>query len=82
MGVVRSYATTALNDAAIPHLRGPVEALFDQVVVHRGIPTRQDYRDLRNRVDMLEYNAREAARKVNELRAQVEAVRKAATERS
>ena len=68
MGVISSYLMSSMNDAMLPHLRGPVEEVFDGVVQHKGLPTRADFRDLRNRVDMLDYRCREATRLVHEIR--------------
>jgi hypothetical protein len=75
MGVIGSYLASSLNDTVLPYLRGPVEKVFDGVVQHKGLPDRQDFRELRNRVDMLDYNAREATRKLNELSVELKRVR-------
>jgi len=71
MGVIRSYIFSSLNDGVIPHLREPVEDVFDKVVKQKGLPTRQDFRDLRNRIDMLDFSTREATRLLNEVRGSV-----------
>jgi len=68
MGVISSYLLSSLNDSVLPHLRGPVEEVFEGVVSHKGLPTRADFRELRNRVDMLDYRCREATRLVHEIR--------------
>ncbi len=68
MGVVSSYVFSAMSDGALPHMREPVEDVFNEVVENKGLPTRQDFRDLRNRVDMLEYNAREVTKLLHEVR--------------
>lgn len=65
MGVIRSYLLSSMNDFVLPSLRGPVEEVFDGVVAHKGLPTRADFRELRNRVDMLDYRCREATRLVH-----------------
>jgi len=59
----------------IPHLRNSVEELFSEVVERKGIPSRQDFRELKNRVDMLDYTAREVTRSLNELKSQLAAAR-------
>jgi hypothetical protein len=74
MGVIGSYLASSLNDTVLPYLRGPVEKVFDGVVQHKGLPDRQDFRELRNRVDMLDYKARECTRALHELRAQLKKV--------
>jgi len=68
MGVISSYLLSSMNDAMLPHLRTPVEEVFEGVVQHKGLPTRADFRALRNRVDMLDYKCREATRLVHEIR--------------
>jgi hypothetical protein len=65
MGVIADYIASALSDSVIPHLREPVERVFDRVVEHKGLPTRQDFRELRNRIDMLEYSSRELTRELH-----------------
>jgi hypothetical protein len=70
MGVLSSYLLSSVNDAMLPHLRGPVEEVFEGVVQHKGLPTRADFRELRNRVDMLDYRCREATRLLHEIRGQ------------
>jgi hypothetical protein len=77
MGVVSNYFLSALSDGALPHMREPVEAVFNEVVENKGLPTRQDFRDLRNRVDMLEYNAREVTKLLHEVRGLVSRTREA-----
>ena len=69
MGVFSSYVMTSLSDASIPHLRDPVESVFTEVMQNKGLPTRDDFRALRNRVDMLDYNSREANKALNAVRA-------------
>lgn len=71
MGVIRDYLWSSLGDGIIPHVREPVEAVFADVVEHKGLPTRQDFRDLRNRVDMVDYNAREVTKTLHALRGQL-----------
>ncbi len=68
MGVLTNYVYSSFSDGILPYLREPVEEVFDGVVQHKGLPTRQDFRDLRNRVDMLDYHTREATRTLHELR--------------
>ncbi len=71
MGVLGNYVLSALNDSVLPHMREPVEEMFNGAVQNKGLPTRQDFRDLRNRVDMLAYNSREVTRLLNEVRGAV-----------
>lgn len=68
MGVISSYLLSSIHDGVLPHLRPPVERIFDAVVVHKGLPTRADFRELRNRVDMLDYQCREATKLLHEVR--------------
>jgi hypothetical protein len=68
MGVISSYLFSSMSDSVLPHLRGPVEEVFEGIVAHKGLPTRSDFRELRNRVDMLDYRCREATRLVHEIR--------------
>lgn len=75
MGIFANWFLSSLNDATIPYLRPPVERLFDGVADSRGLPSRQDFRDLRSRVDMVDFKARELNKQVIELRAQVQALR-------
>lgn len=70
MGVISSYLLSSMNDAMLPHLREPVEEVFEGVVTHKGLPTRADFRELRNRVDMLDYKCREATKLVHAIRGQ------------
>ncbi len=77
MGVVSSYILSALSDGALPHMRSPVEDVFNEVVENKGLPTRKDFRDLRNREDVLEYNAREATKLLHEVRGLVSRAREA-----
>ena len=74
MGVFSSYVMTTLSDATIPHLRQPVENVFSEVMINKGLPTREDFRELRNRVDMLDYNIREANKALNAVRAGCKAI--------
>lgn len=76
MGVVTSYVLSTVSDGILPHLRDPVTDVFEDVVLHKGLPTQQDIQDLRNRVDMVDYRTREASKLVNEIRAQLEVLRK------
>ena len=69
MSVIKSYFATAASDAAIPHLRPSVEEVFEEVRTSKELPTREGFRDLRNRVDMLDYNTRELNKSLNVLRA-------------
>ena len=75
MDILRSYVSSSLSDGMIPHLRNSVEELFSEVVERKGIPSRQDFRELKNRVDMLDYTAREVTRTLNELKSQLAAGR-------
>ena len=68
MGIISSYILSSFNDAVLQHLRAPVEEVFDGVVQHKGLPTRDDFRELKNRVDMLDYRTREATKLVHEIR--------------
>ena len=77
MGVLSNYVLSAMSDGALPHMREPVESVFNEVVENKGLPTRQDFRDLRNRVDMLEYNAREVTKLLHEVRGLVSRTREA-----
>jgi inorganic triphosphatase YgiF len=69
MGVFTSYVLTSLSDASIPHLREPVENVFKEVMINKGLPTREDFRELRNRIDMLDYHIRESNKALNAVRA-------------
>ena len=71
MGVVSTYVLSSLSDGVLPYLREPVEKVFAGVVQHKGLPTRQDFRDLRNRVDMLDYRAREVTKVLHELKGEL-----------
>ncbi len=71
MGVLSNYVFSSLSDGILPHIREPVEEIFDGVVQHKGLPTRQDFRDLRNRVDMLDYHTREATKTLHELKRRI-----------
>lgn len=68
MGIVRSFVASAMGDGIMARLRRPVTDVFDEIVQQRGLPTRQEIDDLRNRADMLDYRAREAARILGEIR--------------
>lgn len=71
MGVLGNYVYSSFSDGILPYLREPVEEVFEAVVQHKGLPTRQDFRDLRNRVDMLDYHTKEATRTLHELRSRL-----------
>jgi len=75
MDILRSYVSSSFSDGMIPHLRSGVENIFTEVVERKGIPTREDFRELKNRVDMLDYSAREVTRSLNELKSQMTALR-------
>ncbi len=75
MDILRSYVSSSFSDGMIPHLRNGVEELFAEVVERKGIPSRQDFRELKNRVDMLDYTAREVTRTLNQLKSQLAASR-------
>ncbi len=68
MGVISSYLLSSMNDAMLPHLRTPVEEVFEVNKSDLSQTTRADFRELRNRVDMLDYKCREATRLVHEIR--------------
>ncbi len=72
MGLITSYFISSLNDGALPYLRDPVLELFDRVVEHKGVPTRQDFRSLRDRIDMVEFQLRKTKKGVSELLGQLE----------
>ena len=72
MGLITSYFISSLNDGALPYLRDPVLELFDRVVEHKGVPTRQDFRSLRDRIDMVEFQLRQTKKCVSELLGQLE----------
>ena len=59
----------------IPYLRGGVEDVFVEVVERKGIPSREQFRELRNRVDMLDFNTRELTKKLNAMKTEVAAIR-------
>ena len=67
MGLITSYFLSSLNDGALPYLRDPVVEVFDRVVEHKGVPTRQDFRALRDRLDMLEFQLRKSKKAVGEI---------------
>ena len=75
MDILRNYISSSLSDGMIPHLRSGVEEIFAEVTDRKGIPSRQDFRELRNRVDMLDYNTREVTRGLNELKSQMASLR-------
>jgi len=75
MDILRSYVSSSLSDGVIPHLRDGVEGIFAEVADRKGIPSRQDFRELRNRVDMLDYNTRELTKELNQLRGQITELR-------
>jgi len=72
MGLLTSYFLSSLNDGALPYLRDPVVELFDRVVEHKGVPTRQDFRTLRDRLDMLEFQLRKSRKTVGEIQGQLD----------
>ena len=75
MDILRSYVSSSFSDGMIPHLRGSVEEVFGEVVTRKGIPSREDFRELRNRVDMLDYNTRELTKSLNSLKGQLASIR-------
>ncbi len=72
MGLITSYFLSSINDGALPYLRDPVVELFDRVVEHKGVPTRQDFRSLRDRLDMLEFQLRQSRKVVGEIQGQLD----------
>jgi hypothetical protein len=75
MSILTSYLFSSFSDGLIPHLREPVEDVFAQVVEHKGLPTRQDFRELRNRVDMLDYKTREVTKALHQVKGQLKRTR-------
>ena len=80
MGVISSFVLSSFSDGLVPHFREPVESVFDGVVEHKGLPNRQDFRELRNRIDMLDYQTREVTKSVNELRGRLDEVTRTVSE--
>jgi hypothetical protein len=72
MGLITSYFISSLNDGALPYLRDPVVEVFDRVVEHKGVPTRKDFRALRDRIDMLEFQLRQGKKAVGEIQGQLD----------
>jgi hypothetical protein len=68
MGVVSGYFLSSLSDGVLPVLRDPVTETLEDLLLHKGLPTQRDYEDLKNRVDMIEFRARDLTRTLNELR--------------
>jgi len=68
MGILASYVSSSFSDSMIPFLRSGIEELFADVMVRKGIPSRDEFRELRNRVDMLDYSTRELTKTLNELK--------------
>lgn len=68
MSIFRSYLSSSFSDSMIPHLRGGVEDVFMEVMDKKGIPSREEFRELRNRLDMLDYRTREVTKATNELK--------------
>ena len=68
MSIIRSYLSSSFSDSMIPHLRGGVEDLFSEVMEKKGIPSREEFRELRNRLDMLDYRTREVTKATNGLK--------------
>lgn len=68
MGILVNWLLSSANDAAIPHLREPVEKLLDGVIENRGLPSKADLRDLRGRVDMADFRVRELNKALLEVR--------------
>jgi len=75
MDILASYLKSALSDGLIPHMREPVEDVFAQVVQNKGLPTRHDFRELRNRVDMLDYNTREVTKSLHQVKGRLKRTR-------
>ncbi|MBJ93486.1 MAG: hypothetical protein CMP23_03325 [Rickettsiales bacterium] len=72
MGLVTSYLFSSLNDGALPYLREPVLEVFARVMEHKGVTTRESFRELRDRSDMVEYQLRKAKKSVGELDAELQ----------
>ena len=72
MGLISSYFISSLNDGALPYLRDPILEVFDRVMDHKGVPTRKDFRELRDRADMLEFQLRKAKKSIGELQGELQ----------
>jgi|GEM_PF-4706355 len=72
MGLISSYFISSLNDGALPYLRDPVVEVFDRAMQHKGVPTRKDFRDLRDRADMLEFQLRKAKKSIGALQGELQ----------
>jgi hypothetical protein len=78
MGILVNWLLSSVNDAAIPYLRDPVGKVLDEVVHQRGLPSKGDLRDLRDRVEMADFRVRELNKTVQEVRGQVRRLQDAA----
>ena len=71
MGVLASWLVSSVHDSMIPPLREPVLKIFEAVVESKGLPSRAVFRDLRNQLDMIDYQARESNKGLMELKGAV-----------
>jgi hypothetical protein len=72
MGLITSYFLSSLNDGARPYLRDPIVDVFDRVMDHKGVPNRKDFRALRDRADMLEFELRKAKKSIGEIQGELQ----------
>ncbi len=72
MGLITSYFLSSLNDGALPYLRDPIVDVFDRVMEHKGVPTRKDFRALRDQADMLEFELRKAKKSIGEFQGELQ----------
>ena len=70
--MITSYFLSSLNDGALPYLRDPIVDVFDRVMEHKGVPTRKDFRALRDRADMLEFQLRKAKKSIGEFQGELQ----------
>ena len=70
--MISSYFISSLNDGALPYLRDPVVEVFDRAMQHKGVPTRKDFRELRDRADMLEFQLRKAKKSIGALQGELQ----------
>ena len=70
--MITSYFLSSLNDGALPYLRDPIVDVFDRVMAHKGVPDRKDFRALRDRADMLEFELRKAKKSIGEIQGELQ----------
>ena len=74
MGVTKDFITATIADALTPTFRRPVEDLIYETLDRRQIPTRTDFKEIRDIVNSLRGQVSGATNGLQQLSVQIEAL--------